>query len=133
MPTPYPWDDSRASYRLTLRDDGLHGLDFRQDDGWRGAFVFSLEPQLASDYEMANHFFATHPTGSPFPRMIVLQRLTPEARISLVNLRLSERRLDGELSERVLASAAELAETLDEVFDLEPPASADELFAKVAG
>jgi N-hydroxyarylamine O-acetyltransferase len=122
----------RADYRLRLRDDGLYALDFRQDDGWRGAFVFSLEPQLPSDYRMANHYFATHAAGSPFPQMIVLQRLTPEARVSLVNLRLSERRRDGQLSERMLSSPAELAETLDRVFDLEPPATAEELFARVA-
>ena len=119
-----------ATYRLTELD-GLYTLHVCTHDVWRAAFVFTLEPQLPADYEMANWFFATHP-GGPFTRMIVMQILKGDARVSLVNTALSERRQDGRIIERRLASAAELGEVLDQVFDIEPPAPVEQIFAKIA-
>ena len=65
--------------------------------------------------------------------MLVVERLTPAARYNLVDTRLTERRTDGSVTERTLASADELATALDEVFDIEPPVPAAEVFAKIAG
>jgi N-hydroxyarylamine O-acetyltransferase len=119
-----------ATYRLA-EEDGLYSLNVRTHDVWRRGFVFTLEPQLAADYEVANWFFATNPRV-PFTRMIVMQILKGDARVSLVNTALSERKQDGRLIERTIASAAELGEVLNKVFDIEPPAPVEQIFAKIA-
>jgi N-hydroxyarylamine O-acetyltransferase len=119
-----------ASYRLT-EQDGLYTLNVCTADVWRAAFVFTLEPQLPADYEMANWFFATHPAG-PFTKMIIMQIIKADGRVSLVNTQLSERKQDGRQFERTLQSAAEFAVALDEVFDIEPPAPVEEIFARIA-
>lgn len=105
-------------------------LSARQDEGWRRAYVFTETPQLAADYEAANQLTST---AGLFTNMAVIERLTGEARYNLVNTRLTERRRDGTTSERTLTSADELAQVLDQVFDLEPPIAASEIFAKIAG
>src|SRR5215469_8558437 len=119
-----------ATYRLT-EEHGLYSLNVRTHDVWRRGFVFTLEPQLAADYEMANWFFATHPRV-PFTRMIIMQILKGDGRISLTNTELSERKQDGRLIERTLHSAADLGEVLDTVFDIEPPVPVEQIFGKIA-
>ncbi|HEY1752033.1 MAG TPA: arylamine N-acetyltransferase [Caulobacteraceae bacterium] len=121
----------RGRFRIE-RDGGQHALFVQQQGEWRRAYVFDLTPQLAADYEVANWFYSTHPEIL-FTYMLVAERLTEAARYNLVNTRLTERRGDGSASERILASAEELADVLDRLFDLEPPAPAAEVFAKIAG
>jgi N-hydroxyarylamine O-acetyltransferase len=118
-----------AVYRLQ-REDDLFALAVRQGDGWRRAYLFNLEPQLAADYAMANWFFSTHP--GLFTDMLIVERLTDEARFNLVNTRLTERRRDGREVETLLTSADALGEVLDTVFGIEPPASAAELFVRIS-
>ena len=104
----------------------------RQNGDWRRAYVFDQTPQLPSDYMIANWYASTSPEFL-FTSMLVAERLTPAARYNLVNTRLTERRMDGTVSERTLASADELAAALDEVFGIEPPVPAAAVFAKLAG
>jgi N-hydroxyarylamine O-acetyltransferase len=120
-----------ATYRLQ-REGDLLALTVRQGDGWRRAYVFDLTPQLPADYAVANWFTSTHPEIL-FTNTLLAERLTGEARYNLINTRFTERRRDGIASERTLASAGELAQVLDEVFDIEPPVPAAEVFARIAG
>jgi N-hydroxyarylamine O-acetyltransferase len=120
-----------ARYRLQQEGD-LTVLAAWQAGEWRRAYVFDLTPQLPPDYTIANWFASTSPEFL-FTSMLVAERLTPRARYNLVNTRLTERRTDGSFSERTLASADDLATTLDEVFGIEPPVPAAEVFAKIAG
>ena len=120
-----------ATYRLQ-READLFTLAVRQNDAWRRAYVFNLEPQLASDYAMANWFYSTHPEIL-FTQTLIVERLTGEARFNLMNTRLTERRRDGRVVERTLSSARELGETLDQVFDIEPPVPVEQVFARVSG
>lgn len=120
-----------ATYRIERAGD-LFALAVRQDEAWRRAYVFDLQSQLATDYEMANWYCSTHPE-SLFTGILIMERLTDEGRFNLVNTRLVERRRDGRVSERVLGDARELGEVLEKVFDVEPPAPVDELFAKATG
>ena len=120
-----------ARYRLQQEGD-LLALATWQNDDWRRAYVFDLGPQLPSDYAVSNWFASTHPDFL-LTSMLLAERLTADARWTLVNTRLTERRLDGAVVERSLESADELAAVLDEVFDLEPPVPAAEVFAKIAG
>jgi N-hydroxyarylamine O-acetyltransferase len=119
-----------ARYRIE-ESNGLFTLSFRAGEDWRRAYVFTLEPQYASDYDMANWFYSTHP-ASPFRHIFFMQRLSSEARYSLVSTRLTEQRRDGQQSERQIKDAHDLAQTLDHTFGIEPPVAAEELFARVS-
>ena len=120
-----------ARYRLQQEGD-LLALGAWQNDDWRRAYVFDLTPQLPSDYTIANWYASTSPEFL-FTSLLVAERLAPEARYKLVNTRLTEHQMDGAVSERTLANADELATALDEVFNIEPPVPAAEVFAKIAG
>jgi N-hydroxyarylamine O-acetyltransferase len=120
-----------ATYRLQ-REGDLIALSARLGDDWRRAYVFDLIPQLPSDYAVANWYTSTHPEIL-FTSTLLAERLTREARFNLMNTRLTERRRDGAVNERIVGSAEELAQVLDEVFDIEPPVPAAQVFAKIAG
>ncbi len=119
-----------AVYQVTR-----HGEDFALStelgSDWHVMFLFSLEPQLPADYEVGNWFTSTHPE-SWFTRRLLIERLTGGARYTLSNTRLTERRRDGRVVERALASAAEVAEVLDGLFGLEPPVPVEAVYAKIA-
>jgi N-hydroxyarylamine O-acetyltransferase len=55
-------------------------LDEMPARGW----VTALDEQNQIDFEMANHFTATHPS-SPFVNRVMLSAATPEGRISVMN------------------------------------------------
>lgn len=66
------------TYRVVAQA-GLWVLQTRRGDGWLDMYAFTLEPQLASDYEMANYYTSTHP-DSAFVRTLTAQLPTPAAR-----------------------------------------------------
>jgi N-hydroxyarylamine O-acetyltransferase len=65
-------------YRVVPEEDvwvlqSLHG------DAWTDLYAFTLEPQHAVDYEVANHYTSTHP-DSRFRRMVTAQLASPGVR-----------------------------------------------------
>jgi N-hydroxyarylamine O-acetyltransferase len=66
------------TYRLA-KDSGQWVLQMQMPDGWVDLFVFTLEPQLLVDYEVANYYVSTHPE-SIFVRTPTVQHSTREAR-----------------------------------------------------
>ncbi|WP_371425056.1 arylamine N-acetyltransferase [Tardiphaga sp.] len=121
-----------GTYRLT-EADGLLSLSAKRPGGWRTMYVFDLTPQLPADYELGNWYTSTSPF-MPFTSMLVMERVSGDRRTRLVNRHLTVEGRDGEpVSERVLGSAAELQQVLDETFGITPPASADEIFAIISG
>lgn len=120
-----------GTYRLT-EANGLLWLSAKRAGGWRTMYVFDLVPQLASDYELGNWYTSTSPFV-PFPSTLVMERVSGGRRTKLVNRHLIIEGRDGEpVSERVLGSAAELQQVLDETFNVAPPVSADEIFAIIS-
>ncbi len=115
--------------RIT-QDGDTFTLEAELPEGWTPAYRFTLEAHAPVDYEPLNWFTATHP-ASIFRHNLRLERLTPTLRASLLNDRLTLRPAGGDVQVRRLASARELAQVLDEVFDLEPPVSAEALFERV--
>jgi N-hydroxyarylamine O-acetyltransferase len=56
-----------------VADGGERVLQNVGPSGWRDLYAFTLEPQLPSDYAVANHYTSTHPDSS-FTKVVVAQK-----------------------------------------------------------
>jgi N-hydroxyarylamine O-acetyltransferase len=93
------------SYRVVAETDGVHVMQTLGDDGWRDLYAFTLEPQHAVDFELANWYTSTHP-DSRFVQIVTAQRLSTTKRLALRDLEIVED--DGQsIRTRTLASAGE--------------------------
>ncbi|MCB9378191.1 MAG: arylamine N-acetyltransferase, partial [Holophagales bacterium] len=84
---PVPFDGSPVAaggdtHRLASEGNGVRALQRRVDGAWVDLYAFGPTPALPVDYEVANHFTATHPS-SIFRQTITAQRTTAEARHAL--------------------------------------------------
>ncbi len=120
-----------GTYRLD-EADGVFSLSAKQPGGWRAMYLFNLEPQIPSDYQLGNWYTSTHPS-MPFLNVLIMERLSADRRYKLVNRRFAIEARDGEVAaERELGSAEELREVLDETFGVTPPVPVEEIFARTA-
>lgn len=121
---PIPWRSGEVvrqhgwTYRLD-EEAGLWVLRTFYAGEWKAMYAFTLEPQLAVDFEVANHYVSTYPE-SRFVRTITAQRAMPDVRLALVNRELSEFRPDSS-SIRPLGDEDERIDTLARIFGLEFP------------
>jgi N-hydroxyarylamine O-acetyltransferase len=133
VPLPLRPDRVRASgaghLRLT-READVFTLETQLPHGWSRLYRFTLEAHSPADYEPLNWFTATHP-ASIFRHNLLVERLTPATRASLLNDRLTLRMPGQAPAVRRIASVTEFAQVLDSVFDLDPPVSAADLFARL--
>lgn len=121
---PLPFRAGSASpqfkwtYRLHEEAPGHYALQSLRDGAWLDLYAFTLEPQHAIDFEMANHFTSTHP-GSRFVHMLTVQKLAPEVRTILRN-----RELTVDRGDRVTITGVEgdLLDVLARTFGLRLPA-----------
>lgn len=121
-----------GTYRLT-EADGLLWLAAKRTGGWRTMYVFDLTPQLPSDYELGNWYTSTNP-AVPFPTTLVMERVKDGRRYKLVNRHLIVEACDGEqVSTRMLESAGELRQVLDETFNVASPVPVEQLYAIISG
>ena len=119
-----------GTYRLS-KADGLFSLNAKQPAGWRTAYVFNLEPQIQSDYELGNWYTSTSPLV-PFTSMLIMERVSNDKRYKLVNRRFMIEARDGQLAdERSIDSADEFRQVLDEIFNVTPPAPVEEIFPRI--
>lgn len=77
---PVPLDGTPAGGHRLVRDGGEYALEL---DGTR-LWVSSLEADLPIDFEMANHFTATHP-ASAFTQTIMMRAFTSDGEIRVRN------------------------------------------------
>jgi len=119
-----------ATLRLADVGDGALMLRTLLPTGWQDVYRFDLIPQQPADYVASNWFTATHP-DSIFVNALLAERLTPEARYSLFNRKLTTRWTDGRTEQRTLTDADDLAQVLDQAFNLTPPAPAEAIWAKL--
>lgn len=95
-------------------------LQSLQNGDWKSQYAFTLEPQQAVDYEIANYYVSTHPE-SVFVKTLTAQRLTPQGRHALRNFQLNMD--DGvEVVSRMLENEYELLDVLARIFGLHFPA-----------
>ena len=108
------------TYRLA-EDAGQWLLRSLRDGVWTDLYAFTLEPQLAVDFEVANHYVSTHPQ-SRFVQTLTAQRVGPEERRTLVNRDLSVERASGTERSTLSDDDDELLALLADSFDLHFPA-----------
>jgi N-hydroxyarylamine O-acetyltransferase len=95
-------------------------------------YAFNLEPQIPSDFELANYYTSTS-CNVPFTSMLIMERVGRNRRYKIVNRQFLIEARDGELiSERIIESADELWTLLDETFGVTPPAPADKLLSRIS-
>jgi N-hydroxyarylamine O-acetyltransferase len=66
------------------RDGSGWKLVLRAEEGAADLWVSDLEPAMPVDFEMANHYTATHP-ASIFRNRLMLRALTPQGRVTVMN------------------------------------------------
>lgn len=89
-----------------------------RDESWARVYRFDLHPVEWIDYETSNWYTSTSP-DSVFASNLIVCRVLPETRLTLLNDQLNERAADGQIiGERQLLSADELAACLRDQFDL---------------
>ena len=133
-PMPFEMDvehvTAMGTFRLARAAD-LFWLNVKQPAGWRAAYVFNLEPQVPSDYELANWYTSTNPSA-PFISTLILERLTSDRRYKLANDRFIVQTRDGVVvDERVIENAEDLGRVLEQTFRISLPAPAGEIFARL--
>jgi N-hydroxyarylamine O-acetyltransferase len=106
------------TYRL-VEEAGLLVLQSRRG-GWFDLYAFSLEPQHPIDFEVANHYTATHPE-SIFVRSLTVQRPSLQERHVLRNRDYLVESATGTNSRHV-ADDEEMRRLLAETFGLDLPA-----------
>jgi N-hydroxyarylamine O-acetyltransferase len=80
--------------------------------------AFTLEPQYAVDYELANYYTSTHPS-SRFVQALIAQRLATDVRRMLRDREYSEHR--GEIVTQRTLDDDEVLDVLADAFELRFP------------
>lgn len=104
-------------YRLTFDGQGSYTLWAQVAQAWRGLYVFDLQVQADIDYTIGNWYVSTHP-DSPFVGQLKVALLAPGRRHTLGNANYALHYLDRPSEKRVLGSADELMELLQETFGI---------------
>jgi len=106
-------------YRVVEEAGAGWVLQSLRDGSWHGLYAFTLEPQLAVDYEIANHYVSTHPR-SRFVQTLTVQLPHPERRLILRDRELVEDRGAAvSACSRTLAGEDELLQVLRQDFGLD--------------
>ena len=87
----------------------------RKIDAW----VCGLDDDNWVDFEVANHWFSTHP-ASPMRQRLMLRAMTPEGRVTAMNRDVTIRR-NGQVSAYQLEDRSALRRLLGEVFGFDLP------------
>ncbi|WP_214470276.1 arylamine N-acetyltransferase [Mesorhizobium sp. dw_380] len=100
------------TFRIVERDDHFR-LQAAIGGDWRSLYRFDLQPQYEVDYSVANYFLSTSP-ASHFLASVVAARAAPDRRYALCGNRLSIHHIDGRTEQTDIATAAALADTLQD-------------------
>ncbi|KMS86818.1 arylamine N-acetyltransferase family protein [Prauserella rugosa] len=95
-----------------LHGDGGWTLEKYTAHGWEPQYAFDETPQRPVDYEVFNHYVATHPK-SPFTRGLIAMRLEPGVITQLLGGKRIVERPDGTKDETPLTPDGALAELAD--------------------
>lgn len=99
-------------------------LEAQLEGVWKGLYSFDLQPQVLADYEMPNWYLCNHPE-SHFLDRLVAARVERDRRFALRNNELATHFPAGVTERRLLASAGEIRQTLEDVFHIHVPDGPD--------
>lgn len=121
---PVPLDDGIVMAGTCERHRLVRvGREWQLEGEHEGRFVtlysFTLEPRELIDYEVANHYTATHPQ-SRFRQQLMVHRCTADGRVVLRNDELIHQRA-GEALRRRVGDRDELVRVLADEFGLDVP------------
>jgi N-hydroxyarylamine O-acetyltransferase len=123
QPVPFGTGEISRQFAWTYRVievDGEWVLESRRGETWAALYSFTLTPQDIADFEMANHYVATHP-DSRFVQTLTVQLPTPEVRYVLRNYELMLDKGDEVATQRI-TDHDRLLELLASRFGLRLPA-----------
>ncbi len=108
-------------------------LEAEVDATWLPVYWFDLNAQLEIDFEVLNHFVATHP-DSPFRCQLFAALALEERRLALLDNRLTVHHAGGRTERRTLSSAAALRDILRDDFGIALPdePELDRVLARIA-
>lgn len=108
-----PGTTRQGEWEYRLERHGPEWLLMERGAGeWADLHVFSEEPLLPADVEVANHYVATSP-HSPFARGLIVMRVEETVRRSLLGRTLATEHPDGRREERELSTDEALAALRD--------------------
>jgi len=109
-------------------------LEAKLEGAWKGLYSFDLQPQALADYEIPNWYLCNHP-DSHFLDRVVAARVDRDRRYALRNTEFATHFPTGVTERRVLTSAAEIRQTLEDVFHIQVPKEpeVDAVFERLAG
>ncbi|CAB3707467.1 arylamine N-acetyltransferase family protein [Paraburkholderia rhynchosiae] len=109
-----------GTFRLADASHNALNLEVQaRDQTWSRVYRFDLHPVEWIDYETSNWYTSTSPEAI-FANNLIVCRVLPEARLTLLNVQLNERAGDGAIiREQRLTSAEELAACLRDRFGLD--------------
>ena len=109
-------------------------LEAKLEGTWKGLYSFDQQAQVLADYEIPNWYLCNHPE-SHFLDRVVAARVERDRRYALRNTEFATHFPAGVTERRVLASAAEIRRTLEDVFLINVPdwPELDETLARLAG
>lgn len=120
-------------FRL-LEEVGEWRMQAQLGGQWRSLYRFLLQPCERVDYDVANHYVATHP-DSPFTSNLIVARSALDQRLALRNSEFTVHHRDGSSERYTLRSAREIRGVLESHFMLVlPPHQAlDRRLARLVG
>jgi N-hydroxyarylamine O-acetyltransferase len=113
QPTPH------EPFRLT-RVGAEYVLEAKIGGAWKRLYRFDLREELLPDYEVMNWYLSNHP-NSRFVTGLIAARPAPRRRYALYNNEFAVHDLNGKTERRLLATAAELREALQDAFQVKLP------------
>ncbi|SFP81969.1 N-hydroxyarylamine O-acetyltransferase [Mesorhizobium sp. NFR06] len=99
------------TFRLIATGDQFR-LQANIGGDWRTLYRFDMQQAYEVDYLVSSHFLSTHPS-SHFLSTLVAALALPDRRYALRNNRLSTHHAGGRSEQREIATAAELADVLE--------------------
>jgi len=119
-------------FRLTRAGEDYR-LQVQIGGSWTNLYQFDLQVQIGPDYEMMNHYTATHP-DSVFLNNLVAALPVPGRRYALRNDSFAVHTTGGGTERRTLTSAEEIRSVLTDVFGVSLPSDPglDAVFGRFA-
>jgi N-hydroxyarylamine O-acetyltransferase len=122
LPVPFsPAAESRQGLRSfrVVPEGSWWVMQSRRNDQWTELYAFTLDPHERIDYEVLNHFTATHPR-SIFRSLLLAQLVSADRRIALRNRELTIETAEG--TTKLTLTESQVLAHLRDTFGVQLPA-----------